>query len=107
EGAPEPVTLGGSFLVGSPTTDVGSDACMMRRAEGITSNCVALPLKGNGQMVKTFSYNVALGGNLEYCFYGAGSFLGCNHAQVPSGATHVAVFSRTSALHAQWTMTLL
>ena len=94
--AADPITITGSYLVGSPVAYLAIDACGTDGAatNGIDSSCAAIPPGYDGASV-SLSASDALDSIVEagVCFYDAAGFLSCGDATVPAGATSFSVSS--------------
>ena len=104
--AADPISISGSYLVGSPVAYLAIDACGTDAAltNGVDSSCAAIP-PGYGGASVTLSASDALDSIVEagVCFYGAAGFLSCGDATVPAGATAFSV-SSLGGVAVEWTV---
>lgn len=99
-----PVTVTGSYLVGSPVAYYVADACTTS-TNGIDSSCRALPA-GVTDRTYTASVDAALDspGDVSICFYSGSGIIGCDLNAVPPNAQRFSV-TTLSGVNIEWAVT--
>lgn len=102
--AAAPVTVTGTYLVGSPGAYFVADACTTS-TDGIDSSCEDVPAGVAGRPYSV-SANAALDapGEISVCFYSGSGFIRCDASVVPEGAKRFSVTSN-GGVKIDWAVT--
>ena len=102
--AAAPVTVTGSYLVGSPVAYYSADACTTG-TNNIDSSCRDIPPGMINQMYSATA-DAALDSpsSVSICFYSASGIIGCDQQKVPPNAQRFSVTTLGGAA-VDWTVT--